>query len=274
MIKKYGFIVNIDVVDFNADVNGNIFSSSAIPEVARSKKGLETKEIWVEAIGNWKDTCGEIRNLTKDSIINSIIESNVYHTFDDLGVANIGGSNTREKWIRSGLSEISEGKRILDVGCYLGYYSIRLMENKASCVIGIDINGNTLSNASIINNSIYKYVDITYGLSSFEEFKDPVGFDIILMGGIFHYFREHQQFTIDKAYNMLNKNGVLVVEIGVSSTDDDILIKRRSVDVDGCWFPNKRIIPDMFSKFEKTYEMQSVDQPGDDCQRTWFHFKK
>lgn len=186
-----------------------------------------------------------------------------YHYFEDIRIGN-QYQNSLEKYNRFTLTGI-ENKTILDVGCNTGYNVIK-MASKAAKVIGLDNNHNALKTASYINNLYYKKDNLKFIFSDFLIYKTHIKFDIILASSIFHYFVGKQQQFINKCYELLNDNGILVLECGILTT-----VKPNRLD---CEYTSKEKLMQLCKDFECIYEGESVMQAGDNIQRYVFHFKK
>ena len=90
-----------------------------------------------------------------------------------------------------------KGKRVLDLGCNAGFYSLLAIESGCDFVMGIDgrqmhiDQANFVFKANEIKENRYKFVVGNIFDLNLEEFGT---FDIVFCLGIFHHFCKHMQF--------------------------------------------------------------------------------
>ena len=105
----------------------------------------------------------------------------------------------------------SKGAKILDAGCGIGDLVISLVK-KGYDAIGVDFASNMIekarTDAKIANISKDRFIH-----ASIFDFNSDTNFHLISANGLVEYVSE-QEFHefIKKAYNLLNKNGILVFE--------------------------------------------------------------
>jgi SAM-dependent methyltransferase len=219
----------------------------------------------------------------RDLAVAELVPQTRYQCFDDLGM-NAKGSDSPAKFAaleleKVGIERKAAGpKRVLDVGCQSGNFSIRIARtSRVFRVTGIDVNKKPLDLAARYNAFVYQLPNVEFVHSSFTEYPEA-GFDVIVAASVFHYFREGQQEFLDKAYAKLKPGGFLVLECGLSEQEPNrphVELYARKVDGDQpCHFPNRRRLEEMVRQFEIVFERPSVRQAGDPHVRQVFHLQK
>jgi SAM-dependent methyltransferase len=227
-------------------------------------------------------TAAEFAVHLRDLAIRDLVPETRYQCFDDLGMA-VKDSDSPAKYAafeldRVGIKRTGRAKRVLDVGCQSGNFSIRMARTSRSFqVTGIDVNKKPLDLAARYNAFVYQLANLSFVHSSFMDYTES-GFDLILAASVFHYFREGQQDFLDRVYEKLNPGGVLVLECGLSELEPDrpyVELHARKVDGDlPCHFPNRRKLDEMVRRFELRYERPSIRQGGDPHPRYVLHLEK
>lgn len=101
------------------------------------------------------------------------------------------------------------GKKILDIGCGFGWHCKYASDNNAENIIGIDISKKMLDIAKR-ENSAY---NIQYLNMSMNEMRfSNNSFDLIFSSLAIHYIEDYQSL-VDKMYNMLKKEGSIVISV-------------------------------------------------------------
>jgi len=145
--------------------------------------------------------------------LSKILEKSGYQTFDFLD-GQRKGSNSGKKYELSKLEEYDiEGKTCLDVGCNAGYFLFRLLAKNPKSLFGIDLGGNWIEVANELNKEYFKSDRVEFVSGDFFSFHFPQKFDLILCISTFHYLVNQQQELVDKCFDLLNDQGILLLEI-------------------------------------------------------------
>ena len=185
-----------------------------------------------------------------------------YHYFDEFKFGN-PKQRSKEKYSLFNFPDLT-GKTVLDIGCNSGYNSIMMAET-AKEVTGIDINSSAIDNANIVNRFLYERKNVKFINADVFDFTGK--YDVILASSLFHYFVGRQQDFINKCYELLNNNGILILECG-------ILINNIAPIRKDCEYTTRENLINICKEFKLIYECNSVNQIGDNVPRFVFHFKK
>ncbi len=202
-----------------------------------------------------------------------------YQTFDFLG-EEMKASNSAEKYDLSRLTTFDlENKNILDVGCNAGYFMFKLLGKNPNWVMGIDAHRPYIDIARRINEECFQSTKLDFHVGDFFEYKFPMKkiFDLIYCFSTFHYFYEQQQLFFDKCYELLNKDGILLLEIEESPDQGEAKIFSPPRPADGkCYFyPNPAMVKEMTKGiFQIVDKYVSVKQNGAVYDRQFYVFKK
>lgn len=218
----------------------------------------------------------DVANKIKVSILSNVLPRITYQHFEDLN-KTIKNSNSYEKFNRLNITDKLNDKIFMDLGCNTGYFCLRAISYGAKYAVGVDLNTSALEIASILKNGIYEYNNVKFISSDIFDVNEKA--DIILCASTFHYFREKQILFLEKYYNLLNKDGILVLECGTSEKKiDEIYVElySRNIDPVPCHYPNKKTLISMAESvgFSFLYYGDSVKQPGDSMNRKVYHFIK
>ena len=267
--KRFGFRRSRKVSAF-ASVSGERW------EIFREKKAF--KPVY--------DFAEQILDAIKQDVITNIVKPiSKYQYFEDLVGNTAANSKSLEKYRQLNLDpkEISTWSNVLDVGCNCGYVSTRLCEQGAIGVVGLDVVGKSIRCAKAISSYVYHLPETKCRFIKQDAFDfDPGGdtkYDAIIACSVFHYFRENQFRYIELMKSKLKKNGVAIIETGISVEHSDeafVQSYARGVDKDDpCMFPNLAWYEDVCRKLDLqiTYVGESVNQRGDDIPRKVIHLK-
>lgn len=136
-----------------------------------------------------------------------------YQFMDIKGVNNHGSTACIDTWKRIGYIDYKD-KRVLDLGCYAGYFCHRIKEAGASEVVGVD--------TPYITNIASDYaklagLDIKFRGQDLDEFITDESFDIILLLNTLHHLRSPFQ-ALRKCFQF-GKKVILEVEEPHSDVD-------------------------------------------------------
>lgn len=132
-----------------------------------------------------------------------------YEKYSQMNRSKEGLSGAGEWETLKGMLPDFKGKRMLDLGCGYGWYSIYAMENGASSVVGIDISQNMLKVAK--EKTHFSEVEYICGAIEDMDFKEE-SFDIVLSSLAFHYIKDYKEL-IEKINKVLKPNGILIFTV-------------------------------------------------------------
>lgn len=102
-----------------------------------------------------------------------------------------------------------EGKRVLDLGCGLGWHCVYAIEQGAKSALGIDISEKMIAEAKKRNNFPF----IHYETMAIEDYDYPAEtFDIVISSLAFHYLKSFYDICL-KIYGTLKKGGSFVFTV-------------------------------------------------------------
>jgi SAM-dependent methyltransferase len=215
-----------------------------------------------------------VASMISDKLKSFLAHSN-YQTFDFLG-EGMKASNSAEKYDLSRLTTFDlEGKNILDVGCNAGYFMFKLLGKNPNWIMGIDAHRPYIDIARRINEECFQSNQLDFHVGDFFQYKFPSGkmFDLIYCFSTFHYFYEDQKPFIDKCHDLLNKDGVLLVEIEESPDQGEakIFSPPRPADNKCLFYPNQAMVREWAKeKYIIKDRRKSIKQAGSMYER-WFY---
>lgn len=101
-----------------------------------------------------------------------------------------------------------QGKSVLDIGCFLGYFCHEAVRRGASRVVGIDVDENRLRQARQIADCLGMRIE--FKLFDIEQEELTEQFDVILMLNVLHHFRNPIS-VVDKVIAQTNDRLILEV---------------------------------------------------------------
>jgi 2-polyprenyl-3-methyl-5-hydroxy-6-metoxy-1,4-benzoquinol methylase len=244
-----------------------------LDEVYSTKRCESPNSYTDEIVVAYRDAIQLLKQKLVEVHGKNILSQVNYQAFPDLGI-NVKNSDSIKKFKSLNLKNLQD-KKVLDVGCNHGRFCIESIRLGASVVHGIDSNKNFLHTASALNNIFYRY-NISFFECDFLNFNQS-NYDIIIACSVFHYFKENQPEFFKKAYDLLVKDGVLILEAGISDLhpDKEFIEKyQRGVDPTPCHFPNHLALLAMAQGFKCEYLGSSVNQHGDRINRKVYHLRK
>lgn len=185
-----------------------------------------------------------------------------------------GGSDSAQKFAKLGLSSF-RNKKVLDLGCNEGFFSLKAHWGGASRVLGLDSSAWFIEKA---RRNVSGYEDLAakglleFHQASWWELPDEK-FDVIFFLSAIHYEKE-QQKLLDMLAARLSPKGVLVLECGVVADDEsggaDWLEVQRANDT--ALFPARsHLLNSLLEKYAVREIGPSVPQKGDPVPRRVFH---
>lgn len=204
-----------------------------------------------------------------------------YQTLDFLGDFSKKDSNSIAKYELSKLKDFDlAGSKILDVGCNAGYFLMKLlMDKNPKELVGIDTNPSYLSICYGFNRIKFDTQQIKLYAGNVFDFQEK-DFDLIYCFSTFHYFADKQYQFINLMHQLLNDNGVFILEVEESPTNQNVpFIEKRSrggnLYENYLDYPNQLMIQTMINqKFNIVDRYQSVIQPGQFYDRYFYHLVK
>lgn len=186
-----------------------------------------------------------------------------YQSFDN----RPGGSKSKEKLERLKLPADLTGKRVLDLGCNEGFFSIEAKRRGAAYVLGIDRNKKSVAEAR--ERATQEKLDVEFMACDFLDV--PRGkFDVILLLSALHY-AEDPKAVIRHIFDLLAPNGVFILECGVAEVAGRRM-RRVLRSIDERYFPSMDLLrEDWLDLFSVRTVGKSVPQAGDPIPRTVLH---
>lgn len=154
------------------------------------------------------------------------------------------------------------GRAFLDVGCNEGFFCGFAYHAKATRVVGIDYNDEFIRRAQT------RFPECTFLAQGWDHL--PEGpFDVILLASALHY-ADDQPALIKKLMDRLAPDGVLVLELGIVSSDkaEWVTVKRG---IDQRQFPTMPLLDELFDEYAWKWVGPSVKQSGDPVPRHVVH---
>jgi len=157
-------------------------------------------------------------------------------------------SRARSKLTKLGIPERLDGKTVLDVGCNEGFFSFE-SEKRGAKVIGIEKSIQWYNLATERKKELSSFVNFLN--ESWDDISNlNYKFDLVLFLGAFHYLKNNQPLMLKAIYDKMNKNGLLILEVGLlNKNENDWLVedvKRPTGDI--CQYTNKQTIIKLLSE--------------------------
>lgn len=269
ILMKYGVkqFFEIEMDNFSAAFDGQTLSSESMEKKESSSGRVPCPQLYDGIV---KSIFADIKKMNTLSLT----KASTYQQFDMLNDTN-GASQTLKKYQSLVLPELKD-KTVLDIGCNAGYFCFKFSEFTASRVVGIDCSPKFIEIADKFNKTVFRRGQVEF--LNIDVFDYHGIFDLIYCSSVFHYFRERQIEFLNKCYSMLNKNGILILEVELSTKENDIpFIEKyaRGVDATPCYFPNEIIFTEWINKlFTIENKSKSVFQEGSRYNRYFFNLRK
>lgn len=225
----------------------------------RSRIKINDATVDVEDIGVY-NLAEKIIDVIRQNAIKQILPIfGKYQQFDFLPYGT--SSHTIEKLTALNLFNDMTGKRILDVGCNNGFFTIECDKRGARESIGIDNAEQGIAVADVISKSIYFCRNTKFYTMEVNDNIERLGkFDLILCLSMIHYV-DKQEDLIKRLLGMLAPKGELILEMGIHQGNENEI-----KDVNGKYYPT-------FNRLQTWVEgynfinVPSVNQAGDDIPR-------
>ena len=166
-------------------------------------------------------------NDIKEKIIELNTKGHWNHLFNINGINTIDKQkfsigNNIIKWNRIINRCNFNGKKVLDLACSDGYFSIQSLLNGASYVNGIDLDKLRIEKANFVKNH-YNYENIDFNIRDVYNIDlDKEKYDIIMCLGLLHRIPD-----MKKLLNKLKKeSNILIIETKILDTQEDKIIRQ------------------------------------------------
>lgn len=183
-----------------------------------------------------------------------------YQSFPDAA----GDSHTLDKLKALKLPDF-DGKSFLDVGCNEGFFCGFARFQGASRVVGID------HSQGFISRARSRFPDCEFICTGWDQLPDE-RFDVILLASALHY-ADDQPALIKTLTGMLTPDGVLVLEVGIASSEKAEWTKVRR-GIDERYFPSMPKLREVLTDYAWKWMGRSVLQDGDPVGRHVIHISR
>lgn len=172
-----------------------------------------------------------------------------------------GDSLSHEKLAALRLPRL-KGKTFLDVGCNEGFFCGFAEFSGASRAVGIDIS------EQAINAAKRRFPNCEFLCQSWND-SILERFDCILLASSIHY-ADNYKALIDRLMSLLNPDGVLIIEMGVTEEPDSTWTAVNCA-IDTRTFPSQLKVTEMLADYAWKNLGVSVKQKGDPLERFVYH---
>ncbi len=139
-------------------------------------------------------------------------EGYFYQGLDLVGITGL--RNTRSRVDAMQLEQLVAGKTVLEIGCNSGFLSV-MIAHAAQRVVGFDINPHLIKIGQLAAEHIGAD-NVELLVTSFEDYKEPEPFDVVLSFANHHTFDENTKQSIDdyidRCHQATKPGGLLVFE--------------------------------------------------------------
>lgn len=183
-----------------------------------------------------------------------------YQSFPDAA----GDSHTLDKLKALKLPDV-EGRSFLDVGCNEGFFCGFARFQGASRVVGVD------HSRGFITRARQRFPDCEFICTGWNKLPDE-SFDVILLASALHY-ADDQPALISALMDKLTSDGVLVLEVGIASSEKAEWTKIRR-GIDERYFPSMPMLREVLADYAWKWMGRSVRQDGDPIGRHVIHISR
>lgn len=185
---------------------------------------------------------------------------NQYQSFPDAA----GASHTLEKLKALMLPDLA-GRSFLDVGCNEGFFCGFAEFQGAARVLGIDYS------AGFVERARQRFPGCEFRCQGWDALPDE-RFDVILLASALHY-AEDQPALLRSLVERLASDGVLVVELGIASSQKSEWVRTRR-GIDERDFPSMAKLREVLADYAWKWMGRSVSQDGDPVARHVVHISR
>ena len=176
----------------------------------------------------------------------------------------IGDSRTLDKLKALRMPDLA-GRSFLDVGCNEGFFCGFAKFQGARRAVGLDVS------APFIARARERFPDCEFHCQDWTQL--PEGpFDTILLASALHYAQD-QAGLLHRLVRLLSPDGVLVVELGIVSSQVSEWVKVKR-GIDQRFFPTMPKLRDALAPFAWKWMGPSVSQDGDPVARHVLHISR
>lgn len=183
-----------------------------------------------------------------------------YQSFPDAR----GDSRTLDK-LKALRLPVMEGRSFLDVGCNEGFFCGFAQFAAAVRSVGLD------RSSAFINRARARFPGCEFHCQGWEYLPDGP-FDVILLASALHY-AEDQPALLHRLVDHLSRDGVLVLELGIVSSQKPEWVKVTR-DIDDRWFPSMMKLREVLAPYAFKWMGPSVVQAGDPVARHVVHVSR
>lgn len=182
-----------------------------------------------------------------------------------------GASRSQAKLDAIRMPSSLDGKRVLDLGCNEGFFSLEAKRRGASTVIGIDRNRKHLPLAR--ERAKAEGLDVDFREGNMLDLADGK-FDLVLLLSAIYYL-ENPAEVLRRIRTKLTKNGILILELGVDRKIYQHSMVRALRSRDERCFPTESLLMDVWLQGYAVRRIgASVKQSGDPIPRYVYHCKR
>jgi SAM-dependent methyltransferase len=190
-----------------------------------------------------------------------------YQSFDD----RPGASKSADKLAALRMPKDLTGKRVLDLGCNQGYFSLEAKRRGAAEVIGIDANRAHIPLAKERAQAEGLEVDFRHG--NMLDLAEGM-FDLVLSLSAIYYLDSPAEL-LRRVREKLTPDGLLILELGVDRSRGEMTAVRALRSRDERCFPTERLLREVWLDGYSTRLIgASVPQAGDPIPRIVYHCTK
>lgn len=172
-----------------------------------------------------------------------------------------GDSRTLEK-LKALRLPVMDGRSFLDVGCNEGFFCGFAHFAGASRSVGLD------QSREFVARARARFPDCEFHCSNWDHLPEGT-FDVILLASALHY-ADDQPELLHRLMGKLSRDGVLVLELGIVSSQKPEWIKVTR-GIDERWFPSMMQLREVLAPYASKWIGPSVTQEGDPVARHVVH---
>lgn len=190
-----------------------------------------------------------------------------YQSFDD----RKGASQSSKKLLAIKMPNNLNGKRVLDLGCNEGFFSLEAKRRGAAEVIGIDRNSKHIPIAR--ERAAREGLEIDFRNEDMLNLAEGK-FDVIIFLSAIYYL-DNPADILRRIREKLTDKGFLILELGVDRRTSSCGVVRALRSRDEQYFPTERLLIDVWLKgYSVRLIGSSVNQKGDPIPRVVYHCNK
>lgn len=187
-----------------------------------------------------------------------------YQTFDQ----RKGTSRSQDKLTAIKMPKDLTGKRVLDLGCNEGFFSLEAKRRGATQVIGVERNPKHLPLARA--RAAEEGLDIDFRQGNMLDLAEG-DFDLILSLSAIYYLESPAEL-LRRIRDKLTDSGKLILELGVDKKTDTLGVVRALRSRDERCFPTERLLREVWLEgYSVRLIGPSVAQAGDPVPRVVYH---